>query len=470
VAALPVRAGPDLAYGMMTSGSTGRPKIVLVEHRNVVNLVRGADYVRLGPGQTMLQLAPVAFDASTFEIWGALLTGARLVLAPPGPLTPQELGGVLARHHVSVLWLTSALFHRIVKADVSVLGPVQQLLAGGDVIDPRHVRTALRARPGRRFVNGYGPTETTTFACCHVVTSADDVDDPLPIGRPVPGASVAIVGADGRELAPGSVGELLILGAGVSRGYLNAPQADARRFRQLADSQGRPMRAYRSGDLARMRADGLIEFHGRIDGQVKIRGYRVEPGEVERALTSHPGVGDAVVTGLLAPQGERRLVAYVVTRQPRPTVRQLRAFLASRLPGYLVPSVFVELEEIPVTENGKSDRLGLPEPLWQERDQDLYVPAATTTGPGGARADADPAVLEEVRRIWSEVLGVREVANDADFFDLGGDSLLATHLAALLREQLAVEVPLRTIFEQPSLADFTQAVQQFRGKAPVTTA
>jgi non-ribosomal peptide synthetase component F len=342
---------PDLACLMFTSGSTGRPKAVMVSHSSIANLVTEPNFVSIGSRDRLLQLAPVAFDAATFEIWGALLNGARLVLAPPGPAVLSRLGDVLQSTGISVLWLTAALFHRQIDMDPAAFAGLSTVLAGGDVLSPEHVRRLRQAQPGLRIVNGYGPTETTTFACCHTVSADEALDGSVPIGRPIQNVTTELI-----------EGEMWIGGAGVAQGYWNSPELTAERF-----IGGR----YRTGDLATRRPDGILEFRGRIDNQIKLRGYRIEPAEIETVLQSHPEVGQAAVAARDNHHGERRLVAWVVPTTGEPSRRELKAYLKKRLPEHMVPSVVMCLPALPVTANGKVDRGALPEPDWRRRD--LYV-------------------------------------------------------------------------------------------------
>jgi amino acid adenylation domain-containing protein len=308
----------SLAYVMYTSGSTGRPKGVCVEHRGVVRLVRGANYARWDADDVFMQLAPTSFDAATFEIWGALLTGARLALPPPGPLSLEELGDCLQRHQVTVLWLTAGLFDQMVECNLGGLRGVRELLAGGDVLSPVRVRRAVESLPGCRVINGYGPTENTTFSCCHAVERADDAIAPLPIGRPIANTRAYVLD---ERLAPAPIGvpgELCVAGDGLARGYHNAPELTARRF--IEDPHGPPgTRLYRTGDRARWRGDGTLEFLGRLDDQLKIRGHRIEPAEITTVLQTHPDVADAAVIAREQAPGDRRLTAYIV---PRPTASE----------------------------------------------------------------------------------------------------------------------------------------------------
>ena len=421
----------NLAYVMYTSGSTGRPKGVAVTHRNVVRLVRETDYARFGPEEVFLQLAPVSFDASTLEIWGPLLNGARLVVAPPGVPSFADLSTFLARHGVTTLWLTAGLFHGMVEARLDGLAPVRQLLAGGDVLSPAHVRQALGALPGTVLINGYGPTEGTTFTCCHRISEAGAT---IPIGKPVANTRVYVLDRGFRPVPVGVTGGLYAAGDGLARGYFDRPDLTAERF--LPNPLGSPgERMYRTGDLARWRPDGTLEFLGRADQQVKIRGFRVEPGEVEAALRDHPAVRDAVVVARPEPSGSgRRLVAYVVA-EADPAA--LQAFLRERLPEPLVPAAFVRLPELPLTPNGKVDRRALPEPEAPLRE--------------GFVAPRTPAE-ERVAGIWTDLLGLERVGAEDDFFELGGHSLLATRLVARLHGAFGVELPLAALFEEPTVA------------------
>src|SRR6185369_8007256 len=294
--------GPDpgtLAYVMFTSGSTGRPKAVAVEHRGIVRLVQGANFADLGPDQVFLQLAPTAFDASTLEIWGALLGGGRLVLAPGGVPSLDDLAALLEHHGVTTLWLTTGLFHLVVEERIGIFRGLAQLLTGGDVLSPEAVNRVLAELPGVRLVNAYGPTENTTFTTCHTVREPVPPGATVAIGQPISGTRVVLLDRRLRPVPDGVPGELLTGGAGLARGYLGRPDLTAERFvpDPLAEEAGEPgARLYRTGDLARWRGFGergperTLEFLRRADRQVKIRGFRVEPGEIEAVLAGHPGV------------------------------------------------------------------------------------------------------------------------------------------------------------------------------------
>ena len=427
--------GPrQLAYVMYTSGSTGRPKGVAVSHRSVLRLVRGAGYCDLGPEQVHLAVTPPTFDVSTFEVWGPLLNGGRLVVFPDRQPDPDVLGEMLRWHRVTTLWLSAGLFHHVAAGHLHQLAGLRQLLAGGDVLSVPHVRAALEALPGCRLVNGYGPTECTTYACCHQV-DLETLGRTVPIGRPI-GSTEAYVLDAGMQPAPvGTPGELFLGGDGLARGYVGRPDLTAERFvpHPLGPSG---QRLYRTGDLARWLPDGTLEFLGRRDHQLKIRGFRVEPGEVEAALLAHPEVVDAVALG----QGEgtsRRLVAFVVPASVGPGLPgRLREHAGERLPRHMVPSLIVEVDAIPVTANGKPDRRALAA---------LPAPAGAE-GAGRPRDGAANALEAALGRLWQEALSGGPVGVTEDFFDVGGDSLSAMHVVSRIRVELGVTMDLETFF------------------------
>jgi amino acid adenylation domain-containing protein len=437
----------NLAYVTYTSGSTGRPKGVAVTQRGVARLVKRSDYAAFGPEEVFLQFAPVAFDASTFEVWGSLLNGARLVLMPPGTRTLAELGQTLRAQGVTTLWLTAGLFHLMTDEHAEDLRGVRQLLAGGDVLSPAHVQKFLRAAdPGSTLVNGYGPTENTTFTCCHPMRAGAQFDQTVPIGRPVAQTQVYVLDADLQPVPVGVVGELYAGGDGLARGYVNRPQLTAERFIPHPFGAEPGQRLYRTGDMARHLPDGALEFLGRRDGQVKVRGFRIEPGEVEAALRDCGGVREAVVVARAGEGGESYLAAYLLAEpQVAANVAGLRLILKERLPDYMIPASFVFLEEFPLTPRGKVDRRALPEPSRAKSE-------------GAQSAPLDP-VEEILAGIWAEVLRLEVVGREANFFELGGHSLLATQLISRARAAFGVELPLGRLFEEPTVAGLARVVR-----------
>lgn len=451
---------PDhLAYVIYTSGSTGKPKGVLIQHHSVVRLVKNTNYVGITPSDVFLQLAPISFDAATFEIWGALLNGASLVVFPPHTPDVEELGAFLRRHGITTLWLTAALFHLMVDQQIKSLSGVRQILAGGDVLSASHVRKLLPSlSQGHVLINGYGPTENTTFTCCHRMDATTVINHHVPIGKPINNTQVFILDQHIHPVPVGSPGELYIGGAGLARGYLNRPELTAEKFIANPFSDEPGVRLYKTGDLARYRPDGAIEFLGRIDHQVKIRGFRIEPGEIETALTAHPGVREAVVIAQSEEGGDKRLVAYVVpTAVPWPTSGELRSFLRASLPDYMTPSAFVFLDALPHTPNGKVDRKALPQP-------DTSAGREDPTGD----SHANPGNLLELHllRLWRKAIGHSDFGVHANFFSMGGHSLTAASLAVEIEQLIGHPVPIASFFQAQTVASFAELLRSRHDEPP----
>lgn len=436
----------NLAYVMFTSGSTGKPKGVGVTHRNIIRLVRNAGYARFGPEEVGLHLASLAFDASTFEIWGSLLNGGTLAIAPGDPLGFDDIASALRGHEVTTVLLTTALFQGMVNYQVEGLRRVRRLLTGGDVLSVTHARTFLRELPDCELINAYGPTEGATITCCHTVTQ-DDVRRPsIPIGRPIGNATTHILD---RNLDPVPIrvtGELYIGGDGVARGYVGQPAMTAERFIPDPFASRAGARLYKTGDLCRFRADGTVEFLGRADTQVKLRGFRIELGEIEAALQQCDGVRDAAVLANEHAAGDKHLTAYVVAKStPPPSARALKTHLRTLLPEYMVPATIVFLESLPSNANGKLDRR-----LLQARD-----PAPSSPGRSRGARTATEKVVEEV---WSEVLKLQEVDVDDNFFDLGGNSLQAAQVVARIAARISRTVHVRDLFRHQTVASLAEAI------------
>ena len=443
---VPVHAG-DPVYVSYTSGSTGSPKGVVVPHRGVVRLVKNADYVSLKPDDTLLHLSPLSFDASTFEIWGALLNGGRVVMLPPGPLALTDIGEAIRRYGVTTLWLTAGLFHMMVDECIEDLKPLRQLLSGGDVLSPEHVRKVRRSLPECRMINGYGPTENTTFTCCYTVTDERDLSPSVPIGRPISNTRVYVLDDSLQPVPVGEEGELYAGGDGVACGYLHQPELTGERFIPDPFSARPGDRLYRTGDLTRWRPDGNLEFLGRKDSQVKIRGFRIELGEVEAALYAHPQVRSAAVVLRENFPGNKQLVAYLVAEtSEKPDTATFRAEFSRKLPDYMVPAVIVWLDKMPLTPNGKVDRKALPSPEIE--------------GCGMPGEISQPINLLELEliRIWQRIFQRKDIGRQDNFFLLGGHSLLAAQLAVEIEKILEYKIPIASLFQSPTIDSLARRI------------
>ncbi len=448
----------NLAYVMYTSGSTGQPKGVSIIHRGVVRLVKQTNYINLTKEQVFLQLAPISFDASTFEIWGCLLNGGKLVIAPPRVLSIDDIGKLIQQHQVNILWLTAGLFHAIVDTKIEILHPLKQLLAGGDVLSVPHVQKFLNTITNCQLINGYGPTENTTFTCCYPINLPLESGRSIPIGKPISNTEVYILDDQLQPVVDGVAGELYIGGDGLARGYFDRPKLTAEKFilsplNSLPGGADNPLlggagvgsgldRLYKTGDLARYLPDGNIEFLGRIDNQVKIRGFRIELGEIEQTLAQHPDVRENVVLAHQPETGDKQLVAYIVPQSNiNYSIDKLRSFLQQQLPDYLIPSAFIRLESLPLTPNGKVDRHKLPAPNRERPQLDRAYIAAQT--------DLERMLV----KIWSDLLKIDRVGIDDNFFDLGGTSLSILQVAAAIEQKLGMtNLPIVKLFQHPTIS------------------
>ncbi|MFB7412358.1 amino acid adenylation domain-containing protein [Streptomyces sp. NPDC056202] len=440
----------QLAYAMFTSGSTGVPKGVAVTHRNITELAADTRFTGDAHRRVLLH-SPLAFDATTYELWAPLLSGGTLVVAPPGLLDTAALALVLAAESITGLWLTVGLFRLVAEEDPGAFAGLGEVWTGGDVVPPEAVRRVMDACPNLTVVNAYGPTETTTFATSHEIHRPFDYDGALPIGRPIDNTRLYVLDEHLGLLPAGVQGELYIAGTGLAQGYLDRPALTAERF--VADPYGPPgSRMYRTGDLVRWSRQGEIEYLGRADQQVKLRGFRIEPGEIESALVAHDSVAQAAVIVREDRPGDKRLVAYLVGHGgTAPDPDALRAHADGLLPDYMVPSAFVALDALPLTSNGKLDRRALPEPA--------DTPVSSGRQPRNPRE-------EVLCGLFADVLGVPAVTIDDDFFRLGGHSLLATRLISRIRTALGAELPVPTLFENPNVAALAERLDRAETARP----
>ena len=436
-----VNTAESLAYVMYTSGSTGRPKGVMVDHRAVVRLVKKTNFVDLSEQEVFLQLSPISFDASTLEIWAPLLNGGCLAIMPPETQSLDEIGAAIRKYGVTSMWLTAGLFNVMVEQRLDDLRPLRQLLVGGDVLSVTHVRKALDGLPGCRLINGYGPTEGTTFTCCHTITREDAQGTSIPIGKPISNTQVYLLDATFHPVPMGEPGELCVAGDGLARGYLNQPELTAEKFIPHPFSDEPGSRVYRTGDLARYRSDGTIEFLGRVDNQVKVSGFRIELSEIETVLMEHSNVQSAVVVARQDAPGEKKLVAYVVLRRQENDRNELRTFLQKKLPAYMVPSELVVLTSLPLSPNGKVDRGALPAPQTIRAE----VNEAPVSSP---QTDLE----QKIAAIWQRVLGLKQVSVDDNFFDLGGDSLQLLDAHAELQKIVSSPLTIIDLFEYTTIS------------------
>ncbi|MEW1906505.1 amino acid adenylation domain-containing protein [Streptomyces sp. NPDC086147] len=452
------RRATDAAYVIYTSGSTGKPKGVVCAHRGPVRLVRGTEVLRLTPADRLLATTNLTFDVSCFELFAPLLNGAALVLPDPETLLdPTALEQLLGDRGITVMWLSAGLFHLHAEQRPGMFSGLRCLIAGGDVLNPSAVRAVLEHGAPTLFLNGYGPTENSVFSTTHVIDSLTPEAHGVPIGRPVAASTAYVVRDDGTLAEPGEVGELWVGGDGVALGYLGDRARTATAFLPDRFRPGPGRRLYRTGDLAEWRTDGVIEFHGRRDRQVKIRGFRVELDEVETTLTDHPQVNESAVD-ILGEGASQHLAAAVVPapEQDDGLPGQLDEYLREQLPPHMRPARVVPVPELPLNSSGKIDRSRLRE-LTHGASRE---PVGTAEGPQGKNE-------EVVAEVWRRFLRVDGVGRRDDFLALGGTSLQATRIAAVVRERLGIRSAftrdlLRVLLDNPTLAAFTERASELR--------
>ncbi|MBD2441548.1 non-ribosomal peptide synthetase, partial [Nostoc sp. FACHB-110] len=455
-----------LAYIIYTSGSTGTPKGVAVTHKAVNRLILNTNYIHITPTDVMAQAANSAFDAATFEIWGALLNGARLVgVSKELALSPQNFAAFVRSQGISILFLTTALFNQIAQEVPSAFSSLQHLLFGGEAVDPKWVRQVIEHGAPQRLLHVYGPTENTTFTSWYLVEQVSQEATTIPIGKPIANTQLYVLDSQLQPVGIGVPGELYIGGAGLAKGYLNRSDLTQEKFVPHPFTSQAGECLYKTGDKVRYLADGNIEFLGRIDNQVKLRGFRIELGEIEAVLTQHSLVQEAVVVVREDSPGDKRLIGYLVPAVHRSTsesvsdceqnqatiddqklLSAVREYLQQKLPNYMVPNAFVLLNALPLTPNGKVDRRALPAPDTATRN--------LATGFVSPRTPIEA----QLAQIWSEVLGIERIGIHDNFFELGGHSLLATQVISRLPSAFGISLPLRHLFEAPTIAQLSEVI------------
>lgn len=447
------RPQEQLAYVMYTSGSTGKPKGVLVQQKSVVRLVKNCDYAPLADSDQVLLTGAPVFDATTYEIWGSLLNGGCLNIVEENVLlNTEQLSDVLKHRNISTMWLTSPLFNQHVMQKPAMFSTVKQLLVGGDALSVEHIKLAKQSSPELCIINGYGPTENTTFSVCYRIEPNDKIDTMtnIPIGRPIQNSTAHVVNDAGQLLPVGFSGELWVGGDGVAQGYLNHIELTQEKFVQDDFNKQNNTKLYKTGDRVRWTETGVIEFIGRVDDQVKIRGYRVEPGEIENHLTKHPSVEEARVLVKQDEKGSKQLVAYLALGDEYNGVNgfefdaELKRYASQNLPEYMVPMAFVLLEKMPLNQNGKIARNELPEPNFCQELNEISL----------ACSETEQALLN----IMSDILGYPCRNIEADFFWLGGSSLDAVKFIAEISQQFTVDINVDVIFNAKNLRELASFI------------
>ncbi len=432
--------GESIAYVMFTSGSTGQPKGVAVPNRAVVRLVKENPFADMSSDRVWLHYSSVSFDASTLELWAPLLNGGRCAVLTADRLSVTEMGEAISAYGVDSIWITVSLFNTIIDEGPNVLLPVRQLLCGGEAQSAKHVASALELLPSTTIINGYGPTENTTFTTTYRFPDNFAPTDSVPIGRPINGTNCYVVDTKLRLLPPGVPGELVVGGLGLAAGYVSNDELTSAKF-PVAEFPS-DERVYRTGDLTRWSADGNLEFLGRLDDQVKIRGFRIEPGEIESVIAQLPGVAQCAVTAVDPGGGfPKRLVAYVVGQALG--IDTVREHCARELPDYMVPSSFVALDQMPLNASGKLDKAALPVPSDLASDSQYVAPANPNE--------------EALSAIWAEILGIDRMGVNDNIFQLGGDSIATIRVASRAR-RAGLDLSVKALFDNPTVGEQARLV------------
>jgi amino acid adenylation domain-containing protein/thioester reductase-like protein len=451
----------NLAYINYTSGSTGQPKGVALPHRGVTRLAKNTNYLKLRPSKKMLQVSSISFDTSAFEIWASLLNGSTLVIYPEPTLSPIGIKNIISQHKIDTLFLTTSLFHMLVDEEPKAMEKVPLVIAAGETLSLEHIKRAQKKCPETLFMNAYGPTENSTFTTFEAIDKTTlDTLNTISIGRPISNTTTYILDSQYNPVPPGVIGELYLGGDGLARNYMNKPALTAEKFIPNPFSKEPGQRLYKSGDLGRYQANGSIDFCGRIDNQIKIRGYRIEIGEIEAVIDAQPYVREAVVKAHSRDKSGSNhfLAAYVVAPQGHTMdIEQLRSDLKSQLPNYMVPSIFIPMDQLPLNNSGKVDRQALPVPSTFMLESNDFVKPQT-------------AMEKQLVAIWANVLAMpaKNISIDHDFFDLGGNSISVMRVISLCNKN-SLDISVKDLFEQRTINRISKLMEAVKKSAKAVT-
>lgn len=422
----------DPAYIIYTSGTTGTPKGVIVPHQGVIRLVFNQTYIDFGPEKNFLQLSTIAFDAATLEIWGPLLHGGKCVLYPNNSIPdPTVLEQLIVQENISTAWLTASLFNMLINTKPDCLINLSEILTGGEALSPHHIHKALKYLPKTKLINGYGPTENTTFTSCYKIPQSLSTEcTSIPIGKPLNKTTIHILDQKLQPVSPGEEGELFTGGDGLALGYLNRIELTSEKFIHNPNSDAPDRLWFKTGDIVRQLQDGNLDYVGRIDDQVKIRGFRIELGEICSTLISHPQIADAVITMYIDEHQSKHIIAYFIPQGSQLSNNQLRDYLAKKLPGYMIPSCFMQIASIPLNQNGKLDKVRLPKPSFSTYKSQIK---------------ASTGMEKKLAAIWCSLLNIEVIGITDNFFDIGGSSLLGVELITAINNHLEIDRKLESV-------------------------
>ncbi len=438
----------SLAYVIYTSGTTGKPKGVMVPHQGVNRLVKNTNYIHIAGQDRIAQAASISFDAATFEIWGALLNGATLIAVPHATLLdPIKFATFLEKKSITILWLTSALFNQYAAQDPSIFRHLTYLLVGGDVLNKERIMSVLKCSQGapRYLLNGYGPTENTTFTTTYHITKEDQKLETIPIGKPIANSVVYVLDELLQPTPIGAIGELYTGGDGLALGYLNRPELNQEKFIKNPFNPKSNSKLYKTGDSVRWMPDGYIEYLGRQDNQVKIRGFRVELEAIQTHLLHHPAISQCSVRAEESDKHAKVLVAYIVCNE-KVHDKELQTFIGHQLPAYMIPGFFVHIDKMPLTTNGKVNYKKLPKPDFSKSlsSRERVLPSTPKE--------------QELALLWCTLLGCDTVGINDSFFELGGHSLLITQLILQVKDRYQTDLPLHEFLENPTISHLNQLI------------